>query len=246
MKVFISWSGKLSNEISLCLKKKLKQILQFCDFYVSSENVDKGSRWESEIMKNLSDTHYGILVVTSENKNAPWLIFEAGALSKTIDKAKVCPLLIGLEPTDVEYPLAVFQSAKYNKEDMKKLVDSLNNSDPAKSLDKNILDETFETYWPQIETEIDKIIESHMQNTPSNISRQPDELLEENLGLTRDMTKVLQRLATNFEMFPFMEKEFARGLAKRHSGFEREIILKLDKILSLIETYQTPDDYIPF
>ena len=48
----------------------------------------------------------GIICVTPSNLEAPWILFEAGALSKTLENTFVCPLLIGLEPADVSGPLA--------------------------------------------------------------------------------------------------------------------------------------------
>jgi hypothetical protein len=60
----------------------------------------------------LEESKIGILFLTNENLQAPWLMFEAGALSKRIGDSKVCPILFGLKATDVTDPLAQFQLAR--------------------------------------------------------------------------------------------------------------------------------------
>lgn len=65
MKVFISWSGDLSKRIAIALKEWIPNVLQSAEPYVSSEDIDKGSRWSTDIAKELADSTYGILCVTS-------------------------------------------------------------------------------------------------------------------------------------------------------------------------------------
>jgi len=94
MKVFLSWSGDLSHKVALTLRDWLPSVIQSIEPYVSSEDIDKGARWSTDIASELADSSYGILCVTKENLHAPWLTFEAGALSKTMDKSYVshcCP-----------------------------------------------------------------------------------------------------------------------------------------------------------
>ena len=89
MKVFLSWSGSRSHKVALVFRDWLPSVIQEIVPYVSSEDIDKGARWSTDIAKELSDSKFGILCVTRDNINAPWLTFEAGALSKTMDKAFV-------------------------------------------------------------------------------------------------------------------------------------------------------------
>ena len=92
MKVFISWSGETSFEVAKILKEWIPCIIQDVEPYFSSEDIDKGARWSTDIAKELEEASFGILCVTRDNLQSQWLNFEAGALSKAIDKAKVCPL----------------------------------------------------------------------------------------------------------------------------------------------------------
>jgi len=107
MNVFISWSGPLSRAFAELLVAWFPDVIQRVKPWLSSQDIDKGSLWPAEINEALSTT-IGILCVTQENKDAPWLLFEAGALSKGLTKARVCPLLIDLQPKDIQPPLSLF------------------------------------------------------------------------------------------------------------------------------------------
>ena len=73
----------------------------------------------------LENHRIGIFCVTPENMLSPWLLFEAGALSKVHD-ARVCPLLIGVPGEEIESPLSQFQATVFNREEMFALATSLN------------------------------------------------------------------------------------------------------------------------
>lgn len=102
MKVFLSWSGEQSREVAKVLKEWIPDIIQAVDPWMSEEDIHKGARWGSELADSLQGPHFGLLCLTRENLTAPWLLFEAGALSKSLDVARVCPFLFGIEKTDIE------------------------------------------------------------------------------------------------------------------------------------------------
>ena len=91
MKVFLSWSGPRSHKVAIIFREWLPSVIQEIVPYVSSEDIDKGARWSTDIANELSDSTFGILCVTRENINEPWLTFEAGALSKSMENAYVSP-----------------------------------------------------------------------------------------------------------------------------------------------------------
>jgi hypothetical protein len=93
MKVFISWSGELSKQVAQVLHDWIEDVLQGTEAWISSEDIDKGSFWFGEIGNELSETGIGILCLTKDNIHAPWILFEAGALSKGLSKNRVCPFL---------------------------------------------------------------------------------------------------------------------------------------------------------
>jgi hypothetical protein len=63
---------------------------------MSAANIDKGARWGMALASELQATEVGIICVTRENVEVPWLLFEAGALSKSVDAARVCTYLYDL------------------------------------------------------------------------------------------------------------------------------------------------------
>lgn len=79
MKVFISWSGKVSQDVALILKDWLPSVIQRVNPYVSSEDIQKGTNWNRDISKELESTDFGIICLTKGNAKAPWINFEAGA-----------------------------------------------------------------------------------------------------------------------------------------------------------------------
>ena len=79
MKIFISWSGPRSKAMAEALKEWLPNVIQAVDPWVSSSDIDAGMRWTPALAEQLQQTQLGILCLTAENLNAPWLLFEAGA-----------------------------------------------------------------------------------------------------------------------------------------------------------------------
>jgi hypothetical protein len=154
MDVFISWSGERSKFVAQCLHTWLKQVIQMVRPWMSSENILAGARWNAEIAAHLSKTRFGVICVTAENLFAPWLVFEAGALAKTIERTHVCPYLIGLDEIDPQHPLSQFQFKRTNEEDTYELVCSMHAallaSDPDVDLSRDQLKEAFDQWWPRL------------------------------------------------------------------------------------------------
>ena len=98
LRVFVSWSGRRSEAFAKALTGWLPHVLQNASPWMSV-NLLKGDRWSEVIGRKLSDHHVGMICVTPENVHASWLMFEAGALSKALDSAKVCPVLLGMRPS---------------------------------------------------------------------------------------------------------------------------------------------------
>lgn len=90
--VFISWSGSPSREYAKALSDWLPKVLQNVETFFSPDDIDKGVRWGDTISKVLDTAQVGILCLTRESLGMPWLLFEAGALSKRLAKSRVCPL----------------------------------------------------------------------------------------------------------------------------------------------------------
>jgi hypothetical protein len=197
VKVFISWSGEQSHKVALALRDWLPSVIQTVEPYVSSEDIDKGARWSSDIAGELEKSSFGILCVTRQNLEAPWIHFEAGALSKSVDKSRVSPLLFGLKRSEVKGgPLLQFQSTIAEAEDMRKLVLSLNSACQPPLLEEQRLNTIFEVWWPQLDKAFKALLADTASFTqPPEGPVQPDpgntEILEEILELTRQQHRIL-------------------------------------------------------
>jgi TIR domain len=195
MKIFLSWSGELSHKVALVLRDWLPSVIQFVEPYVSSEDIDKGARWSTDIAAELEASSYGILCVTADNTESPWLNFEAGALSKAIDKARVSPFIVGLKRSEVKAgPILQFQSTIPERNDVLKLLQSINGAGK-QPLDSVRLDTIFAVWWPQLESNLAQL-EASSKTLPqvSNISKSDEhsaEILEEMLELLRQQNRVI-------------------------------------------------------
>jgi hypothetical protein len=183
-KVFISWSGDLSRKLAEALRNWLPATLQYVKPYFSPDDIEKGAKWNSEIAKELETSNVGIICLTQDNTEKPWILFESGALSKSIDKARVCTLLFNLDAADVKGPLTSFQATKFVSEDFKRLVSTINNTAGDAKLEAPVLDSVFDMWWPQLEEQVAEILKTHDKGTKRE-RRSERDILEEILELSR-------------------------------------------------------------
>jgi hypothetical protein len=213
MKVFISWSGKLSQKIAEELKEWIPQVINDIVPYVTSENIQKGDRWLIEIYHELEDTNFGLVCLTRENLKSPWIMFESGAISKNIKNSKVCCLLFdGLNQSEIEKPLSFFQNAEFTKSDYKKLLFSINESLGAKKLKDGILERSFEKWWPELEMKIKKLTEEYFPNPPI---KNKDDIIKEIQRTTNYIANTISRLNPNISKDDFDLSLFQEEVALR-------------------------------
>ena len=188
MKVFISWSGDQSKDIAEAIRAWLPSVLQTVKPYFTPNDIDKGNRWSSDIANELDSSSVGIFCITTENLNSPWIMFEAGAISKKVDSSLVCPILFGLGNADITGPLTQFQTTLFSKSEMHSLVCTINKANTDNVLADDVLRDAFDAFWPKLETRINELLADNSSGSEVN-SRSDRELLEEVLGLTRNILK---------------------------------------------------------
>lgn len=185
MRIFISWSGERSRAVAEYLHVWLKDVLHKVDPWVSTADISVGALWNVEVARKLEEARFGILCITKENLREPWLLFEAGALTKKLDSSLVCPLLFDLEPSELTGPLVQFQAARAVESDMRRMVQSINRALENDALPAERVDRAFRMWWPQLDDLLGKIPSAQ----PSVPSLRPDrELLEEILDRVRRVT----------------------------------------------------------
>ena len=153
MKIFLSWSGSASRAYAHKAQEFLGQVMPWAAIYLSDDDIESGERWLINISSALEGSSYGIIFLTAANKAAPWVLFEAGALSKSISDSRVVPLLCGIEDIDLTgNPLSQFQYRKLVKSDVEWLVKDINSKSDV-SVPWERLSKTFEKFWPDFEPE---------------------------------------------------------------------------------------------
>jgi len=154
MDVFVSWSGKRSRALARVLAKWLHTANHYLKPWMSDKDLRKGDRWLSVIGDKLSKYQVGIVCVTPENVDSQWLLFEAGALSKALGESRVCPLLLGMQASELDGPLSQFQATTFGKDEILRLLRSLNEQLGDQQLEADVLSNSFAKFWPDLEAEV--------------------------------------------------------------------------------------------
>jgi hypothetical protein len=232
MKIFITWSGPRSGVVAEALKEYLPMINNAFDPWLSSEDIPKGSRSTTEIAEALANATAGIICLTPNNLTAPWILWEAGAIAKTVkEKPLACTLLIGLEPSQVERPLGDHQHTRLTEKELLRLVKDLNKASGAAALSDAQIEKAFKLCWPELKDRLDKL----PPDGPSQRPRRSElDLLDELLDLARrqtdvqdyvqrDTTERLANIRTELEMrIQELSMQFQVELAKLRKTFEFE------------------------
>ena len=153
MKVFISWSGERSKALAVALKEWIPLILQYAKPWVSEKDISAGERWAQAISGELESSNFGILCITPENLSSEWILFEAGALSKSMLDAKVIPLLFGLELSDLRGPLSQFHALKVDQQGVMDVIKAINAVSETKAPEGTI-NQLVPALWSQLQQKI--------------------------------------------------------------------------------------------
>ncbi len=184
MKVFVSWSGERSGRIANTLVTWLPRVIQVLKPWVSSDSIDAGARWNDEVGRALEELQCGVICLTPENLSSPWILFEAGALSKAVSASRVIPYLLGFEPRDLKGPLSQFQAVRTDEAGTFRLLTALNNASGQPLISSDAISETFQVWWPRLESQIQQIVSSP-SSQPAVPSRSIEDMMGEVLELLR-------------------------------------------------------------
>jgi hypothetical protein len=195
-KVFLSQSGETSRAVAEALAEWIPNVIQSVQPFVSSEDIEKGARWATDIARELEASSVGVLCMTADNLEAPWIMFEAGALSKTVQQSRVIPYLLDIEPTDMTGPLVQFQAARANKDETRQLMRTINGTLTDGRLPDTKLETAFEVWWPKLQAKLDEI-RARRASGPPVVRRSTNEMLEEILALSRVQAKQQRPAWTN-------------------------------------------------
>jgi hypothetical protein len=194
MKVFISWSGERSQAIAQALRDWVPLVLHFVEPWLSKSDINAGERWALEIAKELEANDCGIICITRENVDSPWILFESGALAKSMQQGRVIPLLFNIDFSDISGPLAQFQAKKIDKTGVGELIASINKISQ-QAVPEGRLSDLFDMAWPRLEQKISGIPDA----APAKHNRPSHEILEE---LVTGIRRLEIRFREGFEEGP--------------------------------------------
>jgi len=162
MKVFIGWSGPMSLGVAHVLRDKLPEIIPAIEPFVSSYDIDKADVWANALAKKLREADFGIACITPYNIKSPWLNFEAGFLSKpkSVYRPLLAPFLFLVDRARLlGGPLERFQSTVYEKEDVFRLLITINNKVvPEMQLEYGHLKAIFEPWWLALDAALNAVL----------------------------------------------------------------------------------------
>jgi hypothetical protein len=205
MKIFISWSGERSKQLAEAIRWWLPHVLQSTKPYFTPSGIEKGKRWSNDISKELEQPKIGLIAMTEENLTNPWIMFEAGAISKVVEEGLVYPIV-------------------FKRAEVRQLLTTINNAAEETTLNERHLEEAFSMWWPELEKKVAAI--SSAVQLPSEPHRKDSDLLRENLELTRSLVTEHQRLIEALRPFhgTFTDPQsVVRALLRREVKLERSL-----------------------
>jgi hypothetical protein len=163
--------------------------------FMSKHDLSSGVRWTEQLSKELEQSNFGIVCLTPDNLQSPWILFEAGALTKHVEGRACCLLLRGLSLADVSGPLSQFQNRMFSRAEFQKLLFDMNELIDG-SLDKANLQMIVDKWWPDLEEEVTAALADPALDAPIEHKRDQSDMLEELLLLVRNIQRSLEARPT--------------------------------------------------
>jgi hypothetical protein len=222
MKLFISWSGSVSQQIAQEVRDWFPLILPAVQPFITTTDIDKGARWQGEISKELDNSSYGIVCLTADNVKSQWLAFEAGALSKHL-VGRVATVLFGIGHAQVPPPLSMFQGTLFNETDFRQLVSNVNAAVPTEQRrEDDQLDVLFPMLWTRLHNPVDLILQNAAAAAPGGEPGLPESntIPLEMMALLRQQSAVLSSPETFLApVLKLLEEKLSSGLQSNMGEF---------------------------
>lgn len=190
----------------------LRDVVQAADPWFSARDIDRGAVWFSAIARSLSETSVGIVLLTNENKEAPWILFESGGLAKGLESSRVCTFLIDIKPEDVKNPLAQFNHSMPTEDGVFSLIRTVNESLTLGALESKRLERAFELAWPDFQSEFKRILSETDNRTPVHQPRRTEDILADVLESSRSLNSTMRRIEAEFDRLR-LSQNFQQGVS---------------------------------
>lgn len=145
--IFISWSKESTKKIAIFFKDIIKSMLNL-NAYMSEVDIELGSNWFQNLREKLSTSEVALVIITKENINSPWLLFEVGAIwrNKGVDKDSIIlTVLVDIDELPPKHPLSHLQGVKFNKNGIEKVMIKLNTE--FRGYEEELFCGNFDIFW---------------------------------------------------------------------------------------------------
>jgi hypothetical protein len=163
---------------------------------------------------------------------APWILFEAGALSKAFTASAVVPYLVDVDYRQISGPLAQFQAKKADRMSTRELVYAIN-ARHASPIEETRLEQLFSVLWSRLEGDIRAV--PPLMRPP--VSRSESEVLEDLVQTVRRLEKRIEladvdrasppSVDTSYEVYLFGSFPHHRDGACLNISPERDLLAEL-------------------
>lgn len=179
IKIFLSWSGKKSQELATLFKTYVTDILPKIDFYFSPDDLKGGEKWRQSIEEGLNNNTYGIIFLTPSNLTSKWVYFEAGAISKSTKQAKILPLLYQIDINEIGQPFSDYQCKMFSKDSILTTIYEMNECQAnVYKLPKDTIKRNFDRLSDEIQSNIEQIDKINEVNEDNSLEIEDANLLE--------------------------------------------------------------------
>ena len=227
MKVFISWSGDRSKRVAELINAWIKCVIQSVQPWISSQDISRGELWYNAINKQVSQISTGIICLTKDHKDKPWILFEAGALAKGLDTSHILTFLIDLTSEDLLLsPLSAFNHTSPDKIGVRKMMLTINSLVEI-PLDETTFDTVFEKFWPDFERQFHQIIDD--TTTTAQSAKQIKE--DPQTDLIKELIKSVRNLETS--VYQIRNNNDVRRDENEFRARERKYAVKKDEMIPL-------------
>ncbi len=191
MQLFISWSGERSKAVAYALKDWIPKILHYVQPWMSEIDIASGTSWIEEFEEAVKQSEFAIVCLTKSNINSPWLLYEAGYLTRS-GKTYLCPYLIDVAISDMaRSPLHRYQARTADKMGTLNLIRHINKAQREKTIPESVLIKSFNVFWPKLKQTLEYL---------------PNEELFGDINKLLDLSRVVRRpISTSKDPEPVRE-----------------------------------------
>jgi hypothetical protein len=191
--------------VATALSDWLPQVINQVEPWMSAVSLESGKPSIAQISEALESTNFGIICVTPENQHETWLNFEAGALAKAVKSASASaiPLLVGFGSYgELDAPLNNYQAHMSTKDDLKKIVHSINDALGSAKRPASQLETAFEKWWPDLEVNLLEAAEWEVAEVVEAEENSTDKRFDQVIQAVKTLQRQVDELTTVVRSMP--------------------------------------------